>query len=329
VGEHIVVPAVAPIRPGGPATLFLRYDKMLEVDAAVTSGGPLWRRLGLDLPRMPLGRPGDPGLFGRRSIVWRVARERVLLAGGPAALLLQVAHPLIAAGVAAHSTFGDAPYERLRATLDATLTITFGDREQAGRAAERVRATHRRVRGKLGTAVGPFVVGTAYTAETPELAFWVHATLVESALDAYSMFVKPLGEEHRVRYYEEARSLAELFGAGAMAPATYAGFRRYLRSMNDSLAIGEDAGRLSRMILRPPLPPAVSGLLPLMRSITASLLPRPVQQAYDLRWGRAERALVAGAAASVRASLPLLPDRLRFWPHYRSALRRTGPTKEP
>ncbi|MDP9398691.1 MAG: oxygenase MpaB family protein, partial [Actinomycetota bacterium] len=68
------------------------------------------------------GVPGDPGLFGPASTAWSVLRERVVLLGGPAALLLQVAHPLVAAGVAEHSDFRADPLHRLRATLDATLT---------------------------------------------------------------------------------------------------------------------------------------------------------------------------------------------------------------
>src|SRR6266536_6064854 len=108
--------------------------------------------IGLDLPPLGAGRSGDRGLFGPGSEVWRIGRERVLLAGGAAALLLQVAHPLVAAGVAEHSDFPEKAFTRLRSTLDATLRITFGDREQAERAAARVRAAHARVRGGLGDA---------------------------------------------------------------------------------------------------------------------------------------------------------------------------------
>src|SRR5438034_10910524 len=101
-------------------------------------------RIGLDLPPLERGRPRDPGLFGPGSEVWTVGRERILLLGGPAALLLQLAHPLVAAGVADHSGFMADPFERLRATLDATLRVSFGDREQVQEAAARVAATHRR-----------------------------------------------------------------------------------------------------------------------------------------------------------------------------------------
>src|SRR6266511_4932042 len=105
--------------------------------------------LGLDMPQLEPGKPGDPGLFGQDSLIWAVGRERILLAGGAAALLLQIAHPLVAAGVAAHSDFRSDPFRRLQATLDTTLRITFGDREQAAAAAERLWRVDARGRGPL------------------------------------------------------------------------------------------------------------------------------------------------------------------------------------
>ena len=111
-----------------------------------------FRSLGPDLPPLEPGTPEDPGLFGPGSLVWRLGRERILLVGGAAALLLQIAHPLVAAGVADHSGFQDDPLRRLRATLDATLRITFGDAAQAAAAAAGVGAMHAGVRGRFGPA---------------------------------------------------------------------------------------------------------------------------------------------------------------------------------
>src|SRR5215218_4202768 len=98
---------------------------------------------------LPPGIAGDPGLFGPGSQVWQIWRERLLLLGGPAAVLLQLAHPLIAAAVAAHSSFQDDPLGRLRAVLNITLTVVFGDRQQALAAATRVGEVHWRVQGRL------------------------------------------------------------------------------------------------------------------------------------------------------------------------------------
>ena len=61
------------------------------------------------------------GLYGPASEAWRLNREAMLLLGaGPRALLLQIAHPLVAAGVADHCDFRTDPWRRLRARCGAT-----------------------------------------------------------------------------------------------------------------------------------------------------------------------------------------------------------------
>ncbi|HEX2089800.1 MAG TPA: oxygenase MpaB family protein [Actinomycetota bacterium] len=287
-------------------------------------------RAGLPLPPLEVGTAGDPGLFGPNSSFWRIGRERVLLLGGPAALLLQVAHPLIAAGVADQSDFRHHPYQRLTATLDATLTISFGDRRQAEAAAARVAATHARVRGTLRTTVGPVAEGTPYDAADPELALWVHATLVETGLDTYHRFVQPLTEVQRGRYFQDARSFGALFAVGDdVMPASYEAFRRYVESMKRgrALAVGPDAKELARHILNPPVPGPLTPVSRLARLLAASLLPPQLRTAFGLTWTRREAAVLRAAAASVRLTLPLTPPSVRYWPHYRSARRRTDARK--
>src|SRR2546421_7425935 len=40
----------------------------------------------------------DPGLFGPDSVIWRVNRESAVALAGTAAILMQFAHPKVAAG---------------------------------------------------------------------------------------------------------------------------------------------------------------------------------------------------------------------------------------
>jgi uncharacterized protein (DUF2236 family) len=281
--------------------------------------------VGLDLPPLEAGRGGDPGLFGPGSEVWRIGRERALLLGGGAALLLQISHPLIAAGVSAHSTFPQGAFDRLRSTLDATLRITFGDREQAERAAAGVRATHARVRGTLIQPVGPFPAGMTYDAEDPALALWVHATLVVTGLDTYHRFVGRLGPEERAGYYEDAKAFGALFGVhDRFMPATYRSFIAYVRDMvtGPTLAAGPEASRLAREILRPPLPLPMAPAGPLNRLITAGLLPPRIREAFGLRWTARDASAFHALASGSRWTLPLVPSPLRYWPHYLAARRR-------
>src|SRR5919199_1643452 len=134
----------------------------------------------------------DAGYFGPGSVTWRVNREGVLLVGGGAALVLQVAHPLVAAGVAQHSNYREDPWGRLYRTLDITTRIVFGSTRTAEGAAAQLREMHGRIRGASASGGGRYPAGTRYSARNPELVMWVHATLVRTSLDVYQLYVRPL-----------------------------------------------------------------------------------------------------------------------------------------
>lgn len=275
----------------------------------------------------PPGTPGDPGWFGPGSQVWRLLRERLLLLGGPAAVLLQLAHPLVAAGVAAHSGFRDDPLRRLRATLDTTLTVTFGDRQQALEAAARVGRLHQRVQGRLPAPAGRFPAGTAYSATDPRLALWVHATLVAVALEVMDQFIGPLGPGQRAEYYQQSRPFATLFGVTEeVLPDSYAAFEAYLRRMLDGpeLDVGPAARELGAAVfdnwlLGLPHPPAVATKL-----LTAGLLPARFRREFGLPWGWPQQRAYAALRGTIRMAAPSLPPALRFWPHYGAARRRVA-----
>ena len=156
----------------------------------------------------------DPArsLFGPGSVTWRVNREAVLLLGGGRALLLQVAHPLVAAGVAAHSEFRAHPLRRLWRTLDLMLTLAFADGATALGAVRTIEGVHARVHGVLEEPSGPFPRGTRYDANDPALLLWVYATLVDTALVVYERFVEPLAVDGRAAYYDGSKIGGRLLG---------------------------------------------------------------------------------------------------------------------
>jgi uncharacterized protein (DUF2236 family) len=280
-------------------------------------------------PPPAAGVPGDPGLFGPGSEVWRVGRERALLAGGPAALLLQLAHPLVAAGVAEHSGFEADPVRRLRGTLDATLTVVFGDRQQAAAASARVATRHRPVHGRITVGVGRYPAGSPYRAGDLQLALWVHATLVCTAVEAYEAFVGPLTRRRRDRYHREMSRFAAVFGVPAdLLPGSYAGLQDYVRSMDEDgiLEVGPQARGVAEQLLRAGaegLPaPLAAGAGAITRVLAAGLLPPRLRGAYGLSWSRPDQEAFLGARLAARAALPGLPRGLRFWPHYLTAQRR-------
>lgn len=258
-------------------------------------------------------------LFGPDSITWRVNQEPALLLGGGRALLMQLAHPGVAAGVAEHSDFRERPLQRLVRTLELTLALTFGDRAEALAAARQINVVHRQVRGD------------GYSALDPRLLLWVQATLIDSALATYGAFVGPLPECERDAYYQEAKLMGGLLGlARASYPPAYADFEAYVVRMlaGDELVVDARALRLADAVLRPPLRWVPRAAYRPLSAVTAGLLPQRLRQAYRLPWGSLERAMFGAAQRGLPALVAALPRRLRQVPPARNAARGRpgGPT---
>ncbi len=103
---------------------------------------------------------GQRGYFSPGSAVWQIARESVLMLGGGYALLMQAAHPLVAAGIAAHSSFRESPWRRLAGTMSAIYTVVYGTKAEADWTAARVRAIHAGVQGSIPAQLGLYPAGT-------------------------------------------------------------------------------------------------------------------------------------------------------------------------
>lgn len=252
----------------------------------------------------------------------RVHRERVIGLAGPRALLMQAAHPLAVAGLLAHSTALDEPYERLARTAQVMNAIGFGSRAEANEAARRVRAMHRKVRGRLRRPAGRFPAGTEYRADDPELLLWVLFTLVDSGLVVYRTYVGDLARSDEAAYWKDYRTVGRLFGLPAdEMPRTLADLDDYRRSMleGDTLAVTDWARERARaIVLEPPVPLAARPLLETANFVTIALLPDRIREEYGFSAvppAFVRKALVrAGGEYVKRAVLPLLPARVRLAP---------------
>ena len=232
-----------------------------------------------------VGYPRPDALLGRGTVSARVLTHPALLLGGPRAILMQVAHPKVAAGVADHSEFSADPFGRLVRTLRTMDRIAFGSPARAARALRGLETLHRRITGTTRD-------GQPYSARDPSLTLWVHATLVDTALAVDRRYLGLLAPEERTRFYDESLVLAAAFGIpDGLVPPDLPTFRAYMEDTIAALEVGEDARTIARGVVHPPLRSAVSsaigvaGLMaaPVIEAVTADLLPGRLRRAYGLR----------------------------------------------
>jgi uncharacterized protein (DUF2236 family) len=259
-------------------------------------------------------------------MVWRVDRElAVLLGSGARALLLQVAHPVVAAAVAEHSRYATDPLGRLHGTLHAIYSFAFDDRERASATVARIVARHDRVRGVLRESAGAWQAGAPYRAQTAEHFLWVYATLIDSSLVAYERFVAPLHPHEAEAYYQEMARAGHLWGLPAeVFPPNLPALRRWMDEMmaGGKVVVSQEGREIARLLLRPRIWWLPAHAFTPLAVVAVWLLPPPIREQLGYSWGpRRERFLRLVAAVS-RRIVPRLPHVLRDVPWARAAYRR-------
>jgi uncharacterized protein (DUF2236 family) len=285
-------------------------------------------------PHVPASRPaGVDGLFGPGP-TWQINAEMVVVLGWARAILLQIAHPKVAAGVFEHSHFREGSLTRLRRlqrTIGAMLDLAFGTVDQAVAAARRIDAIHGRVRGQLREPEAAFPPGTAYQARDVALLRWVHATVIDSQIRTYEFLVGPLPPAVKDEFCAEVGRYCSLLGVpDGYLPESHSALVAYLQAMLGSgeIRVGDNARELARHLLACPLTILGEPLFALVRLPVVGLLPEPIRSDYGLPWdSRRERQLLLLASAC-RLIIPHLPDRLHRWPAARRAERRLASQSE-
>jgi uncharacterized protein (DUF2236 family) len=250
-----------------------------------------------------------------------VNREQVLLLGGARALLLQVAHPLVAEAVYDHSYVFQRPIKRLLRTLDLTLKMVFGTRQEVVEAARTVNQTHHPVTGVLSESSGVYPKGTPYDAHDPELKLWVYATLVEGAVSTYERLVGPLTDSEKRSFFEDSCAFVALLGVKqAHLPASYDDLCLYMGDMIESgrIIVSRRARAIAPFIMAETYPMLKPLTLPPSR-ITVGLLPPTIREQYGYHFPRWEQKALDAFCAWTRRSVPYLPAQVRYvWAYLRA-----------
>jgi uncharacterized protein (DUF2236 family) len=266
---------------------------------------------------------GLAGVFGPNSVSWQVDREAAIFLGAGRALLLQLAHPWVAAAITQHSRTLADPIGRFHRTFQIAFTMVFGTTGQAIAAARRLHRRHAGITGRLNESSGAFPAGSTYAANDAAALRWVHATLTDTALLAFQLVNPPLSNEERERYYREARLSAALFGIPQTAlPQSWAEFSWYVDAMliSDTLAVSDAARKVAASLFSGD---GMGLAVPLWyRALTARLLPARFRAPFGLPYGPAEQRRAERALAFLRHAHPWLPTRLRYVAPYHEALAR-------
>jgi uncharacterized protein (DUF2236 family) len=258
----------------------------------------------------------DPhlGFYGPDSMMWRINREAVLLGAGPCALLLQIAHPSVARGVAEHSNFESDPFSRLRGTIKTTMDLVFGNGVVAERAVKRLNGVHAGVRGE------------GYRALDPQLLLWVQVTLIVTSVSAYERWVSPLTEGQKDEFWQEARTVGPRLGIPTtVSPASWSELTRYwddMLALDGPIHATETARRLSPLILRPPLPVLPAPIIDVLGKPGLSLLPTRLRDEFRISWTARDSAVAETASVAVKAWTSVVPGPLRWMPQANAAYAR-------
>lgn len=300
-----------------PQSEVTRVERALQRDAASAEFAHLERCHALVRERAA-GRV--EGVFGPDSAMWLCIREWAIPLMAMRAVMLQIAHPAVAAAGARNSRIMEDFVPRAQRTFASVYVMQFGALDSALAAARRVFALHARVRGRIPQRASAQHAGTPYRANQPALLRWVLATMVDAALMAFGTVLAPLDDARREAFYQDMLLLGLMLGLSEDdMPPDLASFEVFFAETleSDQLRVGPTARQLSEFLFREGWNFAY-----LDEIWVAGIVPARFRDAYGLSWTPARRAAHRLLRANLRALFARLPTALRFVPAYhRSAMR--------
>lgn len=261
-------------------------------------------------PDRPCTGRGDSGYrVGMVRNVADIGAEGVLLAGAGRAILLQIANPAVGHGVAEHSDFVSRPLDRFRATLTYVYAVRYGTEDQVATVRRSVNRAHAVVRRKAGAG------HHGYSAFDAHAQLWVVATLYDTAVTVYEKIYGPMDDETAELMYKDYARLGTVLQLPAeLWPADRAAFRKYWDARIQALEPDDVTARVGRDLLYPPTGPLWLRMsMPVIRFITAGLLPDRLRSSYGLPWSARRSRLFDRTTRVSAAVYPRLPQPVRHF----------------
>ena len=197
-------------------------------------------------------------------------------------------------------------------TFSNISTMVYGSMPQVLNAANKVRASHKEIKGKIPYRAGAFHKDSAYGANEVNAMVWVHATLWETLVYMYEELEEPLTQAEKDRFYEETKLFAMLFGIPESAlPRNWNEFMAYNEAMwySSQLTVTDNARKLKEDLFTPR---SIWLVFPLwiQEVVTASNIPAPIREGYQMDYGLWERFNNAWLMGSAEFTSWILPDYL-------------------
>jgi len=231
---------------------------------------------------------------------------------GPHALLLQVMHPVVDAGVLQHSNYKTQPFKRLIGTVRSMATIVYGGPDGAAAESRRLRKLHREIKGVDKQ-------GNRYHSLDPEAWAWVYATLVKGSIDAQLRYGRQLKKPLLEEYYRQARELGLVIGIRPQdLPDDWDAFEKYFETTIETKLRETQSGHdVLRFIRQPPAPffipdfiweTVTSPIGWVIRLITVATLPETVRERMEIRYQRWEKEIFMWMVAAGKIVSFLTPQ---------------------
>ena len=256
----------------------------------------------------------SPFLFDLDSEMWQINHQRCGLIFGPAAAILQIAHPRVAQGVAEHSDFRNDTLGRLRRTLAATNGIAFGTVAEAEKIQQHIHQVHTQVRGKISDGMnGP----SRYSAFESGLLIWVLATLVMAAVKGWELVYGPLPTDRRENFYHDMLRFGTYFGVREQdCPSGWEEFSEYYDDMTDGGELGNHplCAELCHHIVRPTATIGTRILGHSLRFMVVETFPESLREKMGLNSTASSRLRMRLLRNSAPHLFPRLPESQRLYP---------------
>lgn len=267
------------------------------------------------------------------SLLWELVGDWRLIMVMPGSMVMQVAHPMVGAGVGEHSVFRTDPWGRLLHSLDSTLTLIYGG-EAAIAESRRLQTIHRDIRGID-------VDGRRYSALHPEVFAWVHLILFERLVTMSRLLGPPLTDDDRARLYDEMLEFGGVLGIRPQhMPGTEPEFWPYLDKMiSDRLehhpTVDAFLDVLWHSTIPPPRwprrldrawPPIGRRFGTFSHFLAVGSLSPQIRDLLDLPWTDRQDRLLRTMGDGIARTAPRIPERLRYFP---AAARARAATRRP